>query len=258
MDPKAFWTSLPRAARLYLTVVGAVGVAGTAAVVTGAATGTPLLAAAPSPSPSPGAGTNYCNRFTGHLAANLGKSQSQVQQAISQAVSQTIDDAVKNGDLTQSQANAIKSKVGSNASGAQCALGTRGIPRIGRGGFGPFLGGLRFNELDEVAKVLGISTSQLQQDLRNGQTVQQLATAKGMDEATFQSKLASQTKTDLDQQVKAGSMTQNQENAILQRIQTGTPPLWNGMPRPRFGRPPAPNASPSPPAAPVPSPSATP
>jgi hypothetical protein len=257
MDPKAFWTSLPRAARVYVTVVGAAAVAGTAAVITGAATGTPLLAASPSPSPSPGSGTNYCSRFNGHLAANLGKSQSQVQQAISKSVSQTIDDAVKNGDLTQSQANAIKAKLGSNTSGAQCALGPRGFPAIGRGGFGPFTGA-RFNELGEVAKVLGISTSQLQQDLRSGQTVQQLATAKGMDEATFQSKLVSQTRTDLDQQVKAGSMTQNQENAILQRLGNGTPPLWNGTPPRRFGHPPAPPAAPGTPPAPAPSPSATP
>jgi uncharacterized protein YidB (DUF937 family) len=252
MDLKAFWTSLPRAARAYVTVVGAVGVAGTAAVVTGAATGTPLLAASPSPSPSP-SGTNYCSRFTGHVASNLGKSPSQVQQAISKAIGQTIDDAVKNGDLTQSQANAIKAKVGSNASGSQCVLGPRGIPGIGRGGFGPgpfFGAGARFNELDEVARVLGISTSQLMQDLRSGQTVQQLASAKGLDEATFRSKLVSQTKTDLDQQVKSGNLTQNQENAILQRLQNGQLPLWNASPH-RFGpRPGAPG--------PVPSPSATP
>jgi hypothetical protein len=251
MDLKAFWTSLPRAARVYVTVVGAVGVAGVAAFVTGAATGTPLLAASPSPSPSPGSGTNYCNRFTGHLAANLGKSQSQVQKAISDAISQTIDDAVKNGDLTQSQASAIKAKVGSNT-GAQCAGGLRGLPRAigGAGRLGPFFGGARFNELNEVAKALGITTAQLQQDLQGGKTVQQLASAQGMDENAFRSKLASVTKSDLDQQVKSGNLTQNQENALLQRIQNGPLPLWSGAPPRRFG--------PRTPPSPVPSPSATP
>ena len=251
MDPRTFWTSLPRAARVYLTVAGAVTLAGGAALITGAATGTPLLAASPSPSPSPGSGTNYCSRFTGHLASNLGKSQSQVQKAISDAVGQTIDDAVKNGDLTQSQANAIKARIGSNASGAQCAGGLRGIPGIGRGGFRPGPGfGAGFNEQNEIAQVLGISASQLQQDLRSGQTVQQLASAKGMDEATFRSKLASATKADLDPQVKAGKITQNQENAILQRIQNGPLPLWNGMPVRRFGPPKGPSPAPSPSATP--------
>ncbi|HYW23878.1 MAG TPA: hypothetical protein VE953_06905 [Terriglobales bacterium] len=249
MNLKAFWTSLPRAARVYLTAVGAVSAAAFAVVVTGAATGTPLLAASPSPSPSPGTGTNYCSRFTGHLASNLGKSQSQVQKAISDALSQTIDDAVKNGDLTQSQASAIKARVGSNATG-QCAGGLKGIPGIVRGGGpGPRFGGARFNQLDEVAKALGITTAQLQQDLQSGKTVQQLASAQGMDEAAFRTKLAGVTKTDLDQQVKAGNLTQNQENAILQQIQTGPLPLWNGAPK-RFGPPRG--------AAPSPSPSGTP
>lgn len=252
MHPKAFWTSLPRAARVYLTAVGAVAVAGVAVVVTGAATGTPLLAASPSPSPSPGSGTNYCNRFTGHLASNLGKSQSQVQKAISDAISQTIDDAVKNGDLTQSQANAIKAKVSSNANGAQCAGGLRGIPGViaRGGGFRPGIGGARFNELDEVAKALGITTAQLQQDLQSGKTVQQLASAQGMDENAFRTKLTGVARTDLDQQVKSGAITQNQENAILQRIQNGPLPLWNGTPPKRSG----PRTRPSP----QPSPSATP
>lgn len=252
MDPKAFWTSLPRAARVYLTAVGAVAVAGVAVVVTGAATGTPLLAASPSPSPSPGSGTNYCSRFTGHVAANLGKTQSQVQKAISDAIGQTIDDAVKNGDLTQSQANSIKAKLGANANGAQCAGGLGRLPGvIGRaGGFGPGFGGARFNEIDEVAKALGITNAQLQQDLQSGKTVQQLASAQGMDEAAFRSKLASVTKSDLDQQVKSGTITQNQENAILQRIQNGPLPLWNGAPPKRLG----PRTRPSP----QPSPSATP
>ena len=247
MDLKAFWTSLPRAARVYLTAVGGVTLAATAAVVTGAATGTPLLAASPSPSPSPGSGTNYCSRFTGHVASNLGKSQSQVQKAISDAINQTIDDAVKNGDLTQSQASAIKSRIGSSANAGQCLGGVRGIPGIGRGGFGPDFRGGRFNELNEVAKALGITTAQLQQELQRGKTVQQLASAQGMDEAAFRSKLAGATKADLDQEVKSGTITQNQENAILQRVQDGPVPLWNGPPPRRFGpgKGPVPTPSPS-------------
>jgi len=252
MDPKAFWTSLPRAARVYLTAVAGVAVAGIAVVVTGAATGTPLLAASPSPSPSPGSGTNYCSRFTGHVASNLGKSQSQVQKAISDALNQTIDDAVKNGDLTQSQASAIKSRISSNANGSQaCVGGLKGIPGIGRGGVGAFPRGARVNLMDEVARALGIGTAQLQQDLRNGQTVQQLASAQGMDENAFRSKLASVTRSDLDQQVKAGNLTQNEENAIIQKIQSGQVPFWNAAP-PHRG--PVPKGSP----AATPSPSATP
>src|SRR5262249_53010164 len=125
---------------------------------------------------------------------------------------------------------------------------------IGRGGqFRPPGPGGRaggVDELDEVARALGISTSELQQDLKNGKTVKDLAAAQGMDEAAFRSKLAGVVKTDLDQQVKAGNLTQNQENAILQRIQNGPLPLWNApAPRP-FGPGKRPAASPSPSATP--------
>ena len=259
MNPKAMWQSLPRGARIYLSAVGALAVAGLATVVTVAATGAPLLAASPSPSPSPTSGTNYCGRFTGHLGSNLGKSPSQVQKAISDAVNQTVDDAVKNGDLTQSQANAIKARIAGKAGNQACA-GLGGLPHVGRGGpgfFGPGPIGPGFGAghgraagLDEYAKALGISQAELQQDIRNGQTVKAVAASKGLDEAAFRSKLASVTKTDLDQQVKAGNLTQKQEDAILQQIQSGSLPLWDRVIR-----------SPRPPAAtptPTPSPTATP
>lgn len=243
MDIRALWTSLPRAARIYLSAVGALGVAAVATVVTVAATGAPLLGASPSPSPSPGTGQSYCSRFTGHVAANLGKSQSQVQKAISDAINQTIDDAVKNGDLTQSQANAIKTKLGSSSGQACTGAGLGILPHLGeRAGHGIFPRAKAVG-LNEYAKALGISEAELQQDLRNGQTVKDIAATKGMDEAAFRSKLASVAKPDLDQQVKAGNLTQNQENAILQQIQSGTLPLWD---RPaRMPHKPAPSPSPS-------------
>jgi hypothetical protein len=230
---------------VYLTAVGALSVAGVAGVATVAATSTPLLAAAPSPSPSasPGTGQAYCDRFTGHVASNLGKTPAQVQKAISDAIGQTLNDAVKNGDLTQQQADAIKSKLG----GQPCTgvgIGRRGgiigpLPRAAAVG------------LDEIAKALGISTSELQQDLRSGKTVKDVAASKGMDEAAFRSKLASVAKADLDQQVKAGKITQKQEDAALQRIQSGPLPLWDRaapkLPGRHKGGPnPSPSPSPTP------------
>jgi hypothetical protein len=250
MNLKAIWTSLPRAARIYLTAVGGVSVAAIATVVTMVATNTPLLAASPSPSPSPSSSANYCSTFTGHLATNLGKSPSQVQKAISDAVGQTIDDAVKAGNLTQAQANAIKARLAKN-NGQVCAGGIRGIAGLGPAGHPGFGGRFGAATQDEIAKALGISTSELQQDLKNGQTVQQIASSKGMDEAAFRSKLASAVKADLDAQVAAGKITQQQEDAVIQRIQNGPLPLWNApRPGPRPAGPRQPKASPSPSATP--------
>ena len=133
MSLKAIWMGLPRPARIYLTAVGGATIAGFAVVATVAATGT-QLAASPSPSPSPSSKSSstqaYCDRFVGHLASDLGKSQDQVNKAISDALNQTLSDAVKNGDLTQKQADAIKSRLGN---GKVCAAGLeKGIAGIGR------------------------------------------------------------------------------------------------------------------------------
>src|SRR5207247_5860933 len=149
----------------------------------------------------------------------------QVQKAISDALGQTLNDAVKNGDLTQKQADAIKART----SGQACPATVPGI--VGRGGPG---GGFRGGRgprgvlgLDEYAKALGISTAELQQDLQSGKTLKDVAASKGMDEAAFRSKLASVAKSDLDAQVKDGNLTQKQEDAILQRLQSGPLPLWD-------------------------------
>jgi hypothetical protein len=249
MDPKALWAALPRPAKIYLAAVGVIGVAGVAGIVT-------VAAASPSPRPSasPNAGEAYCSTFTGHLATNLGKSPSQVQKAISDAVGQTLNDAVKNGDLTQKQADAIKARIDGQSCpaavpglGGPGRLGPRELgPGLGFGGHRRALGGL-----DEYARALGISQTELEQDLRAGRTIQDIAVSRGMDESAFRSKLVATTRSDLDAQVKAGNLTQKQEDAILQRLQNDPLPLWDRTfpPRPlRPGEPAGstPSASPAP------------
>lgn len=246
MNLKSLWADIPRPARIYLGAVGGVAVAGVAVVATVAATGVPLLAASPSPSPSasPGASHAYCNAFVGHLASNLGKSQDQVNKALSDAVSQTLNDAVKKGDLTQKQADAIKSRLGG---GQVCAAGVGdGIARIGKEpGKGARMHGMAGARLGEYAKALGISEQELRQNLQSGKTVKDIAASKGMDETAFRSKLVSVTKADLDKQVSAGDLTQKQEDAILQRLQNDPLPLWDRTPNLR-PRPSAPSPKPTP------------
>ena len=124
----------------------------------------------------------------------------------------------------------------------------KGLPGLGPGGGArtelPKLGGAG---LDEIAKALGISTAELQQDLKSGKSVKDIAASKGMDEAAFRSKLAGVVKADLDKQVAAGKLTQKQEDAILQRLQNGPLPLWDAPARQAPGHPKTrPSPSPSP------------
>ena len=247
MNLKAIWAGLPRPARICVAAATGAAVAGVAVVTTVAATGAASPSPSPSPSPSSSSTTQaYCDRFVGHIASNLGKSQDQVNKAISDALTQTLNDAVKNGDLTQKQADAIKARLGN---GRVCAAGVEkgigAIGGIGRIGKLPDLNpGARMNiagiSLSDIASALGISQQELRQDLESGKTLKDIAASRGMDEAAFRAKLATAVKADLDKRVAAGDLTQSQEDMILQRIQNGTLPLWDkSLPRPFKPAPPA-------------------
>jgi uncharacterized protein (DUF2267 family) len=220
---------MPRAARIYVGAVGGLFVAGCAVLAT------VVVASAASPSPSPKPGSANCDRFTQHVANNLGKTPDQVRKAINDAIGQTLNDAVKNGEMTQQQADSIKARLGSSSA---CV----GVPRFGPGGFGR---SIFRGTMADIATALGISQSELQQDLQSGKTVKDIAASKGMDENAFRQKYAAAVKADLDQQVKSGNVTQTQEDTILQRIQNAELPFWNGAVH-RGLKPIAPGASPSP------------
>jgi hypothetical protein len=240
---------LPRTPKFYLGIVGALLAAGSIVTVTSAASGlqgAPAASASPKPSSSPGAAQAkrqaYCTGFVNHLASDLGKKPDQVNKAISDALSQTLADAVKAGDLTQQQADAIKARknAGNVCSSALAGIGhgARSRARIG---------------VAEYAKALGISQQELKQDLAAGKTLKDVAASRGMDETTFRNNLVNAVKSDLDPRVASGKLTQQQEDTVLNKIKTGPLPLWD-RPAKRAGA----GAQKSPAASPKPSASATP
>lgn len=95
--------------------------------------------------------------------------------------------------------------------------------------------------LGAEAQVLSVTTKQLTTDFKSGQTVQQLAAAKGMSRAQFQAQYQPALKGLLDKEVAAGTMTAAQEQQALTRL-TAAPPNWDqvGQRTPR----PSPSATP--------------
>ena len=79
------------------------------AVVAALVIGVVALAASPSPSPSPS--ENSGQIFVQKLAGILHLSQSQTSSDLKQAELQTIDQMVKDGQLTQAQADKIKQRI---------------------------------------------------------------------------------------------------------------------------------------------------
>jgi hypothetical protein len=168
--------------------------------------------------------TAICNTFISHLSTDLGKSQAQVNAAIQKAIGETLADEVKNKDLTQAQADAIKAKL---ANQPPCAVS--GIGRPAAPAKQPKIGAYMQQLESAAASALGISDSQLKADLANGMTLSQVAAAQKppVTEAQFRTKLIAKLKPLLDTAVTNKQLTSTQEQAILQQLQTGPIPYWN-------------------------------
>jgi phage antirepressor YoqD-like protein len=72
---------------------------------------------------------------------------------------------------------------------------------------------------DAAAKALNITTAELQTQLRSGQTLAQLAQAHNTTEQAVVNAALAAAKTQLDQAVSAGTLTQTQADAIYAQIQ---------------------------------------
>jgi|GEM_PF-3127569 len=94
----------------------------------------------------------------------------------------------------------------------------------------PFLAVLRPHAAtiqSQIAQDLKLTASQLQSDIKSGQTLTQIATAQHVSDAQLQTDEANAVKPYLDQAVSSGSLTQKQETAFLKRLQKNPDALDN-------------------------------
>jgi len=213
------------------------------AVVAALAVGAAALAASPSPSPSP-SGESPGQIFVQKLAGILHLSPSQTSNDLKQAELQTIDQMVKNGQLTQAQADRIKQRIQSGQGPGPFF----GFPRGARFGDLSLLKSLRTAEVNAVAGALGMSAADLESQLKSGKTLADLEQSKGVSDTAVRAPAHDAAKKVLDPAVKNGTLTQSQEDAILNRITSGPGPLFGPGPRGGFGRrlghPPSPTPTP--------------
>jgi polyhydroxyalkanoate synthesis regulator phasin len=153
-------------------------------------------------------------------AQRLNVTSAKLREALAAAQDAQIDQAVKDGTLTQKQADAIKAA--RKQSGR--VLGPLGGPGLhgkrfgpGRGGPGA-LGGLRQGLLDDVADALGTTPAKLFSELRAGKSLADVAKANGKSVDDVRSAVKAAVKTRLDKAVADGDLTQKQADAMLERV----------------------------------------
>ena len=161
--------------------------------------------------------TNPRQAYLDDLAKRLNVSPAQLSAAMKGALLDQIDAAVKAGRITQAQANAIKQRIESG----QAPPFFFGFHA--RRFFGPRLGfapGLRAGgPLGAAATYLGLTDVQLFQDLASGQSLAQVAKARGKSVSGLEQAMVDAARTRLDRAVKAGRLTKTQEQQLLSGLQ---------------------------------------
>lgn len=219
----------PKNVRIASFAAGAAAIAAAAVFMTASAAGYSFNFGGPKGSNVPAASTvadkstaasSVCNEFAAHFSSDLGVSQDKVNSAFQEAVGQTLADEVKAGHITQAQADAIKTKM---AGKAPCTLaGSLGGKNASGGAHAQAL-------VPAAAQALGITPEQLKADLAKGMTLHQIADAQNppVTEAQFRSRLIANLKPVLDAMVTNKRITSEQEQKILQQLQTGPIPFWD-------------------------------
>lgn len=190
------------------------------AIVFGAFFAGPLLASAHTgQSNAPAAGTPtattnpYCEQYLQDLANRLHVSVSTLQQDKLGAREDVIAQMVKDGKLTQSQATAIENKLQSH----QACTGKGN--RFGRGIVLSSLKQYLPTVENQVAQGLKLTSSQLTADLKNGQSLNQIATAQHVSSAQLHTIVLNAVQSAVNQAVKDGNLTQAQATAFMTALQ---------------------------------------
>ncbi len=216
-----------------LVVVGAsVASGGSAAAATQSATAQAVATPGTSNSTTQPPTDVYYNLYLQNLATTLGVSQSKLTTSMTQAAKDSITQAVKDGKLTQAQADSLNQRIDQMALNGR--YGFEGVghgpgmggPGFGGNGFdgpgGPISSTTMSKVEAAVAAQLGLTSAQLTTDFQNGQTIADLAKSKNIALADIKTTIINTVKPDLDTAVKAATLTQAQEDSIIQRIQNDT------------------------------------
>ena len=156
----------------------------------------------------------YCQQYLQDLANRLGVSVSTLQQDKLASADDVIAQLVKDGKLTQNQANQIKQRL---ASHQECTGKGKGF--WGRGVMMQSLKQYVPAVATQVAQGLHITSTQLMSQLQSGKSLSDIATAQGVSAAQLQTIVTNAIQSTVNKAVSDGNLTQQQATNIMQMLQ---------------------------------------
>jgi hypothetical protein len=158
-------------------------------------------------------------------AEQLDVETDELRSALLDARKAQVDQAVEDGKLTQEQADQIKEHMDESG----LVLGGPGGHRGGPGGPGGHHGPPPF--FDAVAEELGISTEELHEQLHSGKSLRQIARAHDKTMADLRAVAKTAIEKQIADDLEAGRITEEQADAMRDRI----PEILRNLgKRPRF------------------------
>ncbi len=185
----------------------------------------------PTPTVPPGSGLSvkgglgeYTDFFLNAFASHLGVSIDRVKEAYQGAISDTLDQVVKDGKLTQDQADKLKNAF-TDRLDQGLLPGFLGFPRLGRlprfgFGRGDLFGRKAGFEISSFANALNMTPADLTSELQSGKTISDVAKEKNIGLDQVKTSVLSDLKSKLDQVVQNGKLTQAQADVIYNRLGT--------------------------------------
>lgn len=156
----------------------------------------------------------YCQQYLQDLANRLGVSVSTLQQDKLSAAEDVLAQLVKDGKLTQNQANQIKQRLQSH----QACMG-KGNGLAGRGVALQSLKQYLPTIATQVASGLKMNASTLMSQLQSGKSLSQIATTQGVSPAQLQTIVTNAIQSAVNKAVNDGNLTQQQATNIMQTLQ---------------------------------------
>jgi hypothetical protein len=176
-------------------------------------------------------GSSGQQAFLNDVAKRLHVSPQELAKAYQGAAIDQIQAAVAAGKLSQAQADRLKRAIENHAAGP----GVMPAAPPFFPGPGPHLWPHpRADVTDTAARYLGLSESQLRDDLVSGKSLAQIAKARGKSTSGLKAAMLAALKANLDGAVKNKLITSSQEKAMLDRASARLDDLINRT-SPRFG-----------------------
>lgn len=180
------------------------------------AAGTTPTPPATGATPTPAAPRTLSDLYWRILAQKFGMTVERLQQTLTEARREAITEAVRQGIITQAQADRLLQQL------QNTRPGTVFDNFRGRGKAANPLNDVRVAvntaAVDAAARTLGMTGGDLTTALRGGKTLLDLAREKNVDVARLRTAIADAQKAALDQAVRDGKLTQAQADALKARI----------------------------------------